>query len=116
MKFFSTLKDKLIACEDKFNFVLKHIGLELKDEWHLFYKKYSVWGFTAFGAAPDLYNAAQSTGFLTSATAPAALDQLMKGIAFLGIASHLMKTKKKEVETAKPVEAETEAEAPAETK
>jgi hypothetical protein len=85
--FFTKLADKVEAGVNK-------IGMDLTDDWRHFYKMYSVWFFAAIGAAPDLYNLALSTGFLTGASAPAALDQIIKGIAFVGAASRVLKQKK----------------------
>lgn len=85
--FFTKIADKVEAGVNK-------IGMDLTDDWRHFYKMYSVWFFAAIGAAPDLYNLALSTGFLTGASAPAALDQIIKGIAFVGAASRVLKQKK----------------------
>jgi hypothetical protein len=88
MKFFSSAKDKIEWSFGK-------VGLELVEDWHKLWKKYSFLVFVVMGAIPDLYNLAISTGFLTSASAPPLLDQFVKGVAFFGGATTMIKLKAK---------------------
>ena len=89
----SAIKDKTEAVVDK-------AGLSLIDNWHNFYKMYSIWFYTILGLAPDIYNQAISSGLLTSDSAPPLLTRIINGIAFAGAVSRLIKQKKLETEVA----------------
>lgn len=75
----------------KFNIVLV-------DDANKWYKLYSIYAFIAIGLAPDLYNLAIETGYLTAETAPAALSRLINTMAFIGGALRLVKQKKLELD------------------
>lgn len=81
---------------------------ELIDEWKKALSMYSVWAFIALGLAPEIYNLAVQFGMLTGDSAPAALSRIINTIAFAGAVLRLVKQKKLEMDSEKPVENESQ--------
>jgi hypothetical protein len=72
------------------NNALGKVGMELKDDALQFYKKVSVLMFALVAAAPDIYNAAITSGMFTADTVPPAFAWFLKAAAFVGIISKLV--------------------------
>lgn len=65
--------------------------LELVNGWKKAYAMWSVWFMVLMGAMPEIYNAAMASGLFEGEGVPQQLGYIMKVLAFLGIASRLVK-------------------------
>lgn len=72
--------------------------LQLIEGWQKFYKMWSVWAMILIAVLPELYNAALAAGILTDEQAPQTLSYLVKIVAFIGIATRIIKQAKLEAE------------------
>lgn len=75
-----------------------YMQLQLIEGWQKFYKMWSVWAMILIAVLPELYNAALAAGILTDEQAPQTLSYLVKIVAFIGIATRIIKQAKLEAE------------------
>jgi hypothetical protein len=68
----------------------------LVDGWRRAYRMYSAWFFVVLMALPDLYNAAIASNVITADQVPQFFARIVNGIAFMGLASRVVRQKKLE--------------------